>query len=295
MEDLEKFRRAGAIARKVRDEVCEIVKEGVKIIEICEAVEERIRELGAEPAFPCNVGVNEVAAHYTSPLGDPNVIPPKSLVKVDIGVSLDGYIADTATTIALDSGLESLVEASQLVLREAIRAMRPGVEVSQIGFVIQKTASSLGFKPIKNLTGHEIKRYELHAGVTIPNIATPTPGRLQANHIYAVEPFLTTMEASGEVISAKLATIFRVDPGRAAKMKNLKPEEQRLLSHIVERFRGLPYTPRWIEGLDERLHERLVRSGRIYAYPVLVERSGRRVAQAEHTVLITENGCEVIT
>ena len=297
MEDLERLREAGAIARRVREGVYRIVKEGVKVIEVCEAVEERIRELGAEPAFPCNVGINEVAAHYTSPPGDQTVIPPKSIVKVDIGVSLDGYIADTATTISLNPELEVLAEASRAVLHEAIKAMGPGVNVSKIGLIIQKTANSLGFKPIRNLTGHEIKRYELHAGLTIPNVAAPAPGKLQVNHVYAVEPFLTTMRGAGEVVSARLTTIFRASPGKF-KIKKLKPEEQRLLKYVVEKFKGLPYTPRWIENFDdevEKAHERLVKLGRVHGYPVLVERFGQPVAQSEHTVVITEDGCEVIT
>lgn len=294
MEGLERLREAGAIARKVRDEVYRTVKEGVRIIEICEVVEERIREFGAEPAFPCNICINEVAAHYTSLPDDQTVIPPRSIVKVDIGVSLDGYIADTAVTIAFSPELEALAEASRAVLHEAIKSMRPGVDVSQIGFTIQKTANRLGFKPIRNLTGHEIKRYELHAGLTIPNIAAPSPGKLQVNHVYAIEPFLTTMRGAGEVVSAKLATIFRADPGKL-KMEKLKPEEQQLLKYLVEKFRGLPYTPRWIEGFNGKVHEQLVRLGRVHVYPVLVERSKQPVAQSEHTVVITENGCEVIT
>ena len=297
MGDLERLREAGAIARKVREEAYRIVREGIKVIEICETVEERIRELGAEPAFPCNVGINEVAAHYTSPPGDQTVVPPKSIVKVDIGVSLDGYIADTATTIALSPEFEVLAEASRAVLHEAIKAMAPGVSVSKIGLIIQKTANSLGFKPIRNLTGHEIKRYELHAGLTIPNIAAPALGKLQVNHVYAVEPFLTTMRGAGEVISARLTTIFRANPGKF-KIRKLKPEEQQLLRYIVEKFKGLPYTLRWIRGFDEKMekmHERLIKLGRVHGYPVLVERLGQPVAQSEHTVVITEDGCEVIT
>ncbi|MCD6341344.1 MAG: type II methionyl aminopeptidase [Thaumarchaeota archaeon] len=296
MEDLDRFREAGAIARKARDEAYKLVREGVKVIEVCEAIEDIIRSSGAEPAFPCNVGINEVAAHYTSPPGDQTTIPPRSIVKVDVGVSLDGYLADTATTIALAPELEVLAEASKLVLREAIKAMSPGVSVSRIGLIIQKTANQLGFKPIRNLTGHEIKRYELHAGLTIPNVATVSLGRLKENHIYAVEPFLTTRKGAGEVVSAKFSTIFRVDPNKLSG-KKLKPEERTLLRDLADRFKGLPYTPRWIKNFDKvgKIHEKLVRLGRIYGYPVLVELFGEPVAQSEHTVIVTEKGCEVIT
>ena len=296
MDDLERFREAGAIARKVRDEACRMIREGARVIEICEAVENMIREQGAQPAFPCNVGINEVAAHYTSPPGDQLTIPPKSIVKIDLGVSLDGYLADTAATVALAPELEPLAEAARIVLHEAIKAMKPGVSVSSIGYVIQKTANKLGFKTIRNLTGHEIKRYELHAGTTIPNIGVPCPGKLKEGHIYAVEPFITTLRAAGEVISAKLVTIFRVNPSRL-KLRKLKAEEREFMKLLTEKFDGLPYTPRWIENFEkvQAMHERLAKMGRIYGYPVLVERLGEPVAQAEHTVIITEDGCEIIT
>ena len=296
MEDLDRFRESGAIARKVREEACRMVREGVKAIEICEAVEEMIREHGAEPAFPCNIGINEVAAHYTPPPGDQLTIPPRSIVKIDLGVSLDGYLSDTAATVALSPDLEPMAEASRVVLHEAIKAMKPGVRVSEIGYVIQRTANALGFKTIGNLTGHEIKRYELHAGTTIPNIAVPYPGKLKEGHIYAVEPFLTTMKGAGEVVSMRLVTIFRVAGGRI-KLRRLKPEERELLAKLSERFNGLPYTTRWINGFEKvrAIHERLVKIGRIQGYPVLVERRGEPVAQTEHTVLVTEKGAEVLT
>jgi len=295
-KELEGFRQAGQIARRVREKASALVREGVRVFELCEEVEEAIRSEGAEPAFPCNVGINEVAAHYTSPPGDELRIPPRSIVKIDLGVCLNGYIADTAVTVALAPDLEPLAEASRIVLREAIKAMRAGVPVSRIGLIVQETANRLGFKPIRNLTGHEIKRYELHAGTTIPNIGAPCPGRLQEGHVYAVEPFLTTMRGAGEVVSTRLRTIFRVEPGKV-KLRKLKGEERELINLLISRFKGMPYTLRWIKDLDRfrGFHERLVKNGRIYSYPVLVERFGEPVSQSEHTVIVFEDGCEVIT
>ncbi|MCD6591983.1 MAG: type II methionyl aminopeptidase [Thaumarchaeota archaeon] len=295
-KELEEFRQAGQIARRVREKASALVREGVRVFELCEEVEEAIRSEGAEPAFPCNVGINEVAAHYPSPPGDELRIPPRSIVKIDLGVCLNGYIADTAVTIALAPDLEPLAEASRIALREAIKAMRAGVPVSRIGLIVQETANRLGFKPIRNLTGHEIKRYELHAGTTIPNIGAPCPGRLQEGHVYAVEPFLTTMKGAGEVVSTRLRTIFRVEPGKV-KLRKLKGEERELINLLINRFKGMPYTLRWIKDLDKLrgFHERLVKNGRIYSYPVLVERFGEPVSQSEHTVIVFEDGCEVIT
>jgi methionyl aminopeptidase len=293
---LDRLRQAGLIARRAREGACKLIREAALVIEICEAVEEIIRLEGARPAFPCNVGINEVAAHYTSPPGDQLRIPPRSLVKVDVGASLDGYIADTAATVALSPELEPMVEAARIVLQEAIRAMRAGVPVSRIGLTVQEAASRLGFKPIRNLTGHEIRRNQLHAGMTIPNVGGACPGRLEAGHIYAVEPFLTTMRGAGEVVSAKIATIYRVEPEKTCRQK-LREDERRLIQYLAEKFGNLPYAVRWIEGYEKvkDVHERLVKSGRIQHYPVLVERLGEPVAQAEHTVIVYEDGCEIIT
>ena len=295
-EALDRLRQAGRIARKARDRVLTLVREAAPIIEICEAVESLIRDEGAEPAFPCNVGVNEVAAHYTSPPGDRLTVPPRSLVKVDLGVCLDGYIADTAITVSLAPELEPLSEAAKIVLREALKIMRAGTPVLRIGSVIERAANSLGFKPIRNLTGHEIKRYQLHAGATIPNVGALCPGRLKAGHVYAVEPFLTTSRGAGEVVSTKLRTIFQMASAKL-KLRKLSQEEKSLMQYLASRFNGLPYTTRWIKDYErlKPIHEKLVKSGRIYSYPVLVERFGEPVSQAEHTVIVFEDGCEIIT
>lgn len=295
-EGLELLRRAGRIARRVREKALELVREGAKLIEICEALEGMILKEGAKPAFPCNICVNDVAAHYTPPPGDGSVIPPRALVKVDVGVSVDGYIADTAATVALDPSLEPMAEAARAALLEAVRMAAPGVPVSEIGAAVQRVVGLRGFRPIKNLTGHEIARYNLHAGLSIPNIPAPQAGKLQPGHIYAIEPFVTSADGAGEVVSARQTTIYRLDAARVLGMK-LKAEERRLAQLISERFDSLPYTPRWIPGFKEvrKTHERMVKTGRIHGYPVLVERRGRPVAQAEHTILITEDGCEVIT
>ena len=296
MSELERFREAGLISRRVKEEAYRIVREGARILEICETLEDLIRREGAEPAFPCNVGVNEVAAHYTATPGDPSVIPPKSIVKVDIGVSLDGYIADTAITVVLDPRLEPLAESAKMALYEAIRAIKPGISASKIGSIIHKTITGMGFKPIRNLTGHEIKRYNLHAGLSIPNIPTKMGERLKEGHIYAIEPFSTTMRGAGEVVSMKTVAIFRIDSETIFRRK-LRGEEYELAKLLAERFDSLPYTPRWIDGFDRfrRVHERMVRTGKIYGYPVLVERLGEPVAQFEHTIYVGSNGCEILT
>jgi len=292
---LDALRRAGRIARKAREKALSIVREGVSLIEVCNLLEGLILDEGAKPAFPCNICINDVAAHYTPTIGDTSIIPPKSLVKIDIGVCVDGYIADTAITISLDTSLQPMVEAVNTALLEAVKIVKPGVQASTIGGLIQRVITSRGFKPIRNLTGHEIARYNLHAGLSIPNIQTARSEKLQLNHVYAIEPFATTSDGGGEVVSSNTTTIYRLNVEKL-KLEKLE-EEKKLLELIYERFNSLPYTPRWIPDFERfsRVHERIARMGKIYSYPVLVERKGKPVAQAEHTITVTEKGCEVIT
>jgi len=72
---------------------------------------------------------------------------------------------------------------------------------------------------------------------------------------------------------------------------------QALLKNIEERFNGLPYSLRWLKDLGDinMLHQRFVKTGRVKAYPLLVEKTGKPVAQAEHTILVERDGCTVVT
>ncbi|MEN2975249.1 MAG: type II methionyl aminopeptidase [Candidatus Caldarchaeales archaeon] len=296
MEGLDSLREAGRIARRVREKALDLVREGMSIIELCNIIEGLIIDEGAVPAFPCNICIDEVAAHYTPSLEDTSIITSGSLVKVDLGVSLDGYIADTAVTISLNSMLEPLVEAVNTALLESIKIIKPGVQASTIGGIIQKTIVGRGFKPIKNLTGHEISRYNLHAGLSIPNIQTSQSSKLQLGHVYAIEPFATTPDGAGEVISSSTVTIYRLNIERIMD-KKLSEEEKMLAEILYKKFNRLPYTTRWIKEFEKfrEVHIKMVKAGRVYSYPVLVEKRGRPVAQAEHTIIITEEGCEIIT
>lgn len=286
---------AGKIARRVREEVPSVVEESAPLIEICDYVENRIREEGGLPAFPCNVCINDVAAHYSPLPMDRKVVPPNALVKVDIGAQIDGYLADTAVTVNLDPEKEALKIAAEKALERAVRDAGPNVAVSELGSVIYSTIKSYGLKPISNLTGHQISRYKVHAGLSIPNVPSRDEGRLIQGSIYAIEPFVTLPSAAGEVVSGQAATIYAVGAGMH---RRLPKAERLLLQSLDEMFHGLPYSPRWISSLGEEalnFHRRLWMQGKIHGYQVLVERSGAPVAQAEHTVVITDNGCTTIT
>lgn len=297
-EGLDLLFQAGRIAARVKERVYGLVREGVRLIDVCEAVEEMIESEGGKPAFPCNVCVDEVAAHYSPPPGDFSTVPPNALVKVDMGVHLEGYIVDTAITVSLSGEKQQLVLAAEEALRAAVRFIRAGVRLGDVGATIQQAIQKAGFKPVRNLTGHEISRYSLHGGASIPNIAVPDPRRIAKGAVYAIEPFVCPPRAAGEVVSADAPTIFRLDARRVPTEK-LRPDERALLEYIDKSFRGLPYSPRWLSASNVpdplSVHDRLVRAGRVHKYPVLVEKTGQPVAQAECTVYVEEDGCRVLT
>ena len=291
---LEKYEEAGRIASKVRMKIEDIVREGMRIIDICEMVEENIRNLGGEPAFPCNVSVNEIAAHYTSPPRDERIIPDGSVVKIDIGVHIDGYIVDTATTVCFNSEYEEMVQTSRIALETAIRTIRPGISTSDLGSKIQRVIENRGFKPISNLTGHQIGRYMIHAGKSLPNVSHISFRRIHEGEVYAIEPFVTTPNAKGRVVEGGEAHIFRFLKRKKLKLR----ESKRLLNLIERRFRTLPFAKRWLmknNVLNEFAFTHLLESKCLMAYPVFVEESGQWVAQFEHTVYIDKNGAIVLT
>jgi methionyl aminopeptidase len=295
-EILEKYRAAGCIASEVRTHVPSIVTSGRPIIEICDSIENLIRSRGATPAFPCNVSVNEVAAHYSSPPGDQSTIPPDSLVKVDIGVSVEGYIADTATTVCLNPEYEGMVLAVEKALSQAIKTIRPNIKTTQVGEVIQKTITQYGFKPIWNLSGHQMRRYVVHTGKSIPNVARFTVSKIQEDEVYAVEPFLTFSHGSGEVRGTREAYIFRLQRAKRTRKSDVK----HLQEFIQQEFQSLPFSQRWFSELGRKddwlpAFNELLRNRSITGYPPLVERKNLIVAQAEHTVIVTNKGCLVTT
>ncbi|WP_054855502.1 type II methionyl aminopeptidase [Vulcanisaeta sp. JCM 16161] len=264
-----------------------IVEPGMPILELCEKVENRIRQSGAKPAFPVNISINEVAAHYTATIGDKSVIPKGAVVKIDLGAHIDGYIVDTAVTVTFNQMYNQLIKASMKALEAAQLSMRPGATLTSIGAQIERAIRSFGFKPIKNLSGHLIRRYVLHAGKSIPNYDNGDRQKIVEGEVYAVEPFSTN--GAGYVDDGPQVTIYHL-------FKNPSPKDPHydLLSYISSEIGPLPFTPRWLvprfgEGVGNVISE-LFMKDYIYGYPVLIEHGKGLVAQVEDTFIITRDG-----
>ncbi len=295
--NFECYLQAGKIAAQVREGARRKYYVGSTLFEICESVEAQIRSMNGQPAFPVNTSLNEIAAHYTAEPNDATVVKEGDVLKIDIGVHVDGYIADTAVTVCYDAKYESLVKAAETALGEAVRMARVNTKASDIGRVIEGTIVKFGFRPIQNLSGHSLKQYTIHAGKSIPNIWTiGSSFTLLANEAYAIEPFVTTKDGQGVVHEGKTRNIFGITSRKPVKDK----EADNLLELMWTRFRTLPFALRWLTDKYEekdlrRLVDILAKKRNVHAYPILVEGRGKIVAQAEHTLIPTDSVVNVIT
>src|SRR5208283_1635897 len=292
-----KFRLSGRILRETREEMKTYVRENMLIIDVCEKTEGLIRAKGGKPAFPCNVSINEVAAHYTSPPNDPSRIPESCTVKVDLGVQVDGYVTDSAFTACFNPEGKAMANTAEQALKTAIENIHGDMSLGKIGSLIETTIKNRGFKPISNLTGHSVGRYLIHAGTSIPNVGQPMSlSKVKAGEVYAIEPFVTLPDAVGRVDDGPQTAIYRLLKTKSVKNDSAK----KLLKHIETNFRTLPFAERWLIGVvpkeqHKAAFKELLDSKAIMGYPVFVEVSKKPVAQAEHTVLLKQDGCEVLT
>lgn len=266
---------AGRIASKVLKEAENKIKEDIPLLEVAQYVEGRIEELGAKPAFPCNISINEIASHYT-PENEFPCFKNGDVVKIDAGVHIEGYIADTAATVEVGTKKHSrLISACEEALGNAIASIKIDEQTGNIGRIIEETIRKHGFNPVRDLTGHSLERYNLHAGITIPNHKSFFSRRIKKDMVFAIEPFATY--GMGNIKYGK-PHIFST--GRA---------KGRTAEEVRERFGSLPFTARWIPEVNiEELRG-------IREYFELIEASNGIVAQFEHTVIVAEDGCEVIT
>jgi methionyl aminopeptidase len=292
-EELAKWKEAGQIAGKARDLGAGMVEEGVTYLEVADTVEDFIREQGGNVAFPTNIAINEVAAHYTPKPGEKNRFQYGDLVKIDVGAHVDGRIGDTAKTVEVGSNTYgSLIMAAKRSLESAIEVVRGGITLSTIGSIVERTMNNFGFKPIVNLTGHSIERFNLHAGLSVPNYDDRSKDYIPPGTIVAIEPFAST--GVGEVQSWRRSNIYRFVRPRG----KLKEDQKRAMDILEETSGGLPFSERWLSlkmDKPEKPLRGLVRAGSVYSYPILRESSGGMVAQWEHTLYVTEKGCKVLT
>ncbi|HLF53900.1 MAG TPA: type II methionyl aminopeptidase [Candidatus Nanoarchaeia archaeon] len=290
--DREKSLKAGKIASEMRKYAKSFIKKDMLLVEIADKIEAKAVELGAKPAFPTCLSINEIAAHDTPAFNDTR--KAHGLLKVDFGAHIDGYIADTAFSIDLENSDENkkLIMAAEKAFLAACKKINVGTMTGEIGAAIEKEITSMGFSPVHNLSGHSIERYHLHAGITIPNYNNLQNKELQAG-VYAIEPFATN--GLGKIRDGKPSGIYRLE--KETPVRDAFARE--VLAFIYEEYQTIPFCARWIykkfgsRGLLAL--RRIEEAGIVHHYAQLIEISGKNVAQAEHTVMIEKDKKTITT
>lgn len=285
-EVLDKYIEAGKIAAQVLDYAKGIVREDMHLTDLAEKIEKKIFELNGKPAFPVNLSINEMAAHYHPSLNDKTTIKKDDYVKIDVGVHVNGYIGDIATTVRL-SGKDDLIVCSEKMLENAIKAIRPGLTIGELGEIIENTSIEFGFNTIRNLTGHSLDHYDVHAGLIIQNIKNDSKYQLREDEVIAIEPFCTT--GNGYVKESGSALIFRWIMDRPTRSQ----EARKILELARDEYERLPFAKRWIQKSISPLKvelalKELLGSNALYGYQPLKEISNKPIAQSEHSVIVRE-------
>ncbi|MCK4670413.1 MAG: type II methionyl aminopeptidase [Nanoarchaeota archaeon] len=287
-EDLDDWIEAGEIAAQCRELGRKMIKPDVKLLDVANAVEDKIKEKGGFPAFPVNISMNEIAAHYTPSRTDESVFSDQ-LVKIDVGVHINGAIGDTACTVDLSGKWGELVQASRGALDAAIKIVKDGTTLGEVGTVIQDTIKAKGFVPIANLSGHSLERFSLHAGMNIPNIATGDETPLEDGDIIAIEPFATN--GRGLIKESSNPEIFKL-----VKATGVRSPIARNVLKEIKMFNELPFAKRWIQtkGAEFGIRE-MMRANLLKEYTPLPEIDDGMISQAEHTVYVEKKGCMILT
>ena len=287
---IEKLKKAGKITAEIREYGKGLIKKDASMVEVLDQIEKKIVELGGKPAFPAQISCNHLAAHYC-PDDEDKTILSDQLVCLDVGVHVDGFIGDTAITVDLSGKYNDLIKAAEEALANAVKIIKPGITLGEIGKTIQETINKYGYAPVRNLSGHGLGRYEIHTKPSIPNFDTHDETKIEKGMVFAVEPFAST--GAGIVQDSGNATVF--------ELGNKKPVRSMITRQVlkeIESYDNLPFTTRWLTrkfGAKAKFALReMEQLGMLHAHPPLADKDKGMISQAEHSILIDDEGNVVV-
>ncbi|MBI3037398.1 type II methionyl aminopeptidase [Candidatus Woesearchaeota archaeon] len=290
--NLQNWRKAGRISAAALDYGKKLIRKGSPLLEVCDAVDAKIVELGAKPSFPSQISLDHVAAHYC-PAADDRTILDAQVCKLDVGACVNGAMGDNAATVDLSGNRSELVAAAEKALAAAIEVVKAGITLGEVGRAIQEEITAYGFSPIRNLSGHGLGKFEIHTKPTVPNFDNSDKTVLQENEVIAIEPFATT--GKGVIYESSNAEVFMQASDRQARDASVRKILEKIRS-----YEKLPFAKRWLlkefppvkVALALKILEQ---QGIVQSFPPLIEEARGIVSQSEKTVLVKKYGCEVLT
>lgn len=314
---LKDYRQSAEIHRTVRQYAQRMIKPGMSLTEIAENIENSTRALTEHPGleegdamkggvgFPTGLNINHIAAHYSPNAGNKVVFTEKDVMKVDIGVHLNGHIVDSAFTIAFDHKYDNLLTAVKEATNTGVREAGIDVRVGDIGAAIQETMESYEIeldgktypiKSIRNLNGHDIVPYSIHGGKSVPIVKSNDQTKMEEGEVFAIETFGST--GRGYVVEDLETSHYGLTPD-APNVPLRISSARGLLSVIKKNFGTIPWCRRYLDRLGQEKYllglNNLVQAGIVQAYPPLVDVKGSYTAQFEHTILLRPTVKEVVS
>ena len=315
-EQYNDLRKAAEVHRRVRKNAMEHIKPGMLMTDIANLIENGTRSLleadlrGIEAgiAFPTGLSLNHCAAHYTPNPLDTSVLQATDIMKIDIGVQVRGRIIDSAFTVAFDPQFDGLKEAVRAATNAGVKAAGIDVRLGDLGGIIQEVMESHEVtingktnqvKCIRNLNGHSIAPYHIHAGKTVPIVANGDSTKMEEGELYAIETFGSTgkgyvnddLDCSHYMLNYECAS---VSPNQIRM-----PKSRALFSTILKNFGTLAWCKRYLERIGESKYQLALKNlcdlGLVDPYPPLVDIKGCHTAQYEHTLLLRPTSKEIMS
>ncbi|KAJ3203147.1 Methionine aminopeptidase 2 [Clydaea vesicula] len=311
-DQYDEVRRAAEVHRQVRHAAVQSIKPGMTMIEICELIENGTRNLieaeGLERgiAFPTGCSLNHVAAHYTPNAGDKTVLNYGDVMKIDFGTHVNGRIIDSAFTLNFNPECDNLLAAVKDATNTGIRESGIDVRLQDIGGYIQEVMESYEVviggkthqvKPIRNLNGHSIGLYQIHAGKTVPIVQRAESGKMEEGEYYAIETFGST--GKGYVHEDGECSHYMKNFEMGDKAIVRMPRAKQLLNTITKNFGTLAFCRRYLDRIGEQKYllalKSLVDAGAVDPHPPLCDIKGSYTAQFEHTFVLKPTCKEVLS
>lgn len=308
------FRQGAEIHRRVRHKARLSIRPGMTMTEIADLIENSVRSYAAADhplkagiGFPTGLSLNEIAAHYTPNQGDKLVLQKNDVMKVDIGVHVNGHIVDSAFTMTFDDDnrYDALLQAVREATNTGIREAGIDVRLNDIGAAVQEVMElyelQLGktvypIKCIRNLNGHNIGDYVIHLGKTVPIVPNGDMTKMEEGETFAIETFGST--GNGYVIPSGECSHYALSD--EYKQARVGTDRARLLLNTIEKtFGTLPWCRRYLDRTGEEKYllalNQLVRAGAVQDYPPITDKAGSFTAQFEHTILLHPHKKEVVS
>ncbi|KAF7101321.1 hypothetical protein CFC21_102689 [Triticum aestivum] len=342
-------RRAAEVHRQVRKYMRSIIKPGMLMMELCETLENMVRKLIKENglqagiAFPTGCSLNWVAAHWTPNSGDKTVLQYDDVMKLDFGTHIDGHIVDCAFTVAFNPMFDPLLQATRDATNTGIKEAGIDARLCDVGAAIQEVMESyeveingkvFQVKSVRNLNGHSIGPYQIHAGKSVPIVKGGEQTKMEEGEFYAIETFGSTVLQFISTILFAGKGFVREDLECSHYMKNFDvghvplrvAKAKQLLGTINNNFGTLAFCRRYLDRIGEtkylmalknlcdvgivqvceigyhhfnaNVYQDMVTHGFLTClqpYPPLCDVRGSYVSQFEHTILLRPTCKEVIS